>query len=316
MLGGREAGPGGGVVGEEVVDICFCEAGGRVGSYVSGVEDSASGFLGWGCSELWRRTAGSCAGALWGYGWLRVFESRRFAATRANALWGRGGFLWGGPLPCVGLLGRLVFRGHVVSGCVVLWGGFGWRWGLRLRYSAFFDSGVFVGGVVCTFYLAGSELSTLWLETHSLTFRRLHVTQARLRPALVVVVFFVGALRDFCFCFFGSATTLALSSLSFVAVSGPSSVSAGAVMPADFRSGVDPLETLFGEGRESSSSGRSVRARLFDRAAAFSSGTSSTLAAVSPGEVPAEPASECLESTPDFVLDGSTSDGRSLESLV
>ena len=202
-----------------------------------------------------------------------------------------------------------------MSGCVVLlWGGFGWHWGLRLRYCAFFDGGVFVGGVVCTSYLAGNELSISWLGTHPLTFRRLQVAQARLRPAFAVV-FFVGALRDFCCCFFGSATTLASSSLSFVAVSGPSSVSAGADMPADLSSGVNPLETLFGEGRESSS-GRSVRARLFDRAAAFSSGSSSTLAAVSPGEVPAEPASKCSASSPGFVLDGSTSDGWALESPV
>ena len=94
MLGRSKAGPGGGVVGEEVVHVCFCEAGGRVGGDVGRVEDSAGGFLGWGGGGLRGRSAGACAGALWGCGWMRVFElQRRFAATHADALWGRGGFL-------------------------------------------------------------------------------------------------------------------------------------------------------------------------------------------------------------------------------
>jgi hypothetical protein len=50
LLGRGEAGPGGGVVGEEVIDVCFCEAGVRVRGYIGGVEDFARGFLGWGWS--------------------------------------------------------------------------------------------------------------------------------------------------------------------------------------------------------------------------------------------------------------------------
>jgi hypothetical protein len=148
------------------------------------------------------------------------------------------------------------------AGAGPLWGR-GW---LRV-FDLQFDS-----GVVCTFYLAGSQLSSVWLETHSLTFRRLHVSQARARARPVFAVAF-------------------------------------------FCGGVDPLATLLGEGRESSSRGF-ARARLFDRAAAFSAGTSSTFAAVSSGGVPAEPASECSASAPDFVLDGLMSDGWSLESPV
>ena len=152
------------------------------------------------------------------------------------------------------------------------------------------------------FYLAGSELSIVWLETHSLTFRRLQSAQARLRPGFAAVLF-GGALRDFRGCSSGSATAIMSSLLSVVASSEPSAASVGVAVRLGSVPAVDSSATLLEGGRESSPSRASARARLFDRAVAASSDTSSTVAAETSGGVLAEPASECSASTPESVLD-------------